>query len=197
MDEEKRHFASEKMTFLYQSISDLQGTIRAIDTKLGIVFVILSLPFSTIGSIYGRFRSISEICTGLRMYFAYATFVAFAVLWFMAFVIALRGLIGIDNPTCHIYGSDATGVFYSAGLFSHRFSDAFFNRASLRSTRCVEAHLSLIPTSEEALLGELAFEQMKLAYIRDIKQLRHRWSFRLTFFWLLLGLGVYLFIRSA
>lgn len=33
---------SEKTSFLYQSITDMQGTIRAIDTKLGIAMVILS-----------------------------------------------------------------------------------------------------------------------------------------------------------
>ncbi len=39
-------------SYLYNSIVDMQSTIRALDTKVGFVFVVLSIPFSNLGKIY-------------------------------------------------------------------------------------------------------------------------------------------------
>ena len=41
-----------KSTFLYAAISDAQGTIRSIDSKIGILLVILIIPLTKLGGIY-------------------------------------------------------------------------------------------------------------------------------------------------
>jgi len=196
MNSDKLNF-SEKTNFLYQSIVDMQGTIRAIDTKLNIAIVILSLPFTTISSIYKRFISISELYPNLSARIvAFSFFIIFGLLWFITFCTTLNGLIGIDNPASHITGcaENLTGVFYCGGIFKFSFLDNLFNRRCICSTQSLENHIKMLPNSENDMLRELAFEQMKLAYIRHMKQSRHFWSYLLMLIWLIVGFCIYLFI---
>lgn len=188
---------SDKIGFLYQSITDMQGTIRAIDTKLGIGMVILSLPFTTISGIYNRFFAIPLKCpTPLSQFAAYVAFAIFGLLWAVAFYSAMKGLVGVDNPACHItgYKKSLSGIFYSAGIYKRNFLDNFLNRKRLCSIRSLVAQASALPNTEEQIVEELVFEQMKLAYIRDMKQIRHLWSFHFMFVWLIIGFCLYLFL---
>ena len=46
----------KKCDFLYQSISDIQQTIRAIDVKIGFMFVVLLLPLPVLKIYTSAFR---------------------------------------------------------------------------------------------------------------------------------------------
>ena len=49
---------------------------------------------------------------------------------------------------------------------------------------------ALTPAQEEDLIAELAFEKMKLAYIRDLKAARYGTSVKLTALWAALSLAI-------
>lgn len=182
------------VTYLYQAISDIQGTIRAIDTKLSILLVILSLPFTNLGKIYNRISVLlkSNPQISIEIVFVAMT-VIFSVTWLIAFVSALRGIISVDNPSKHISGIEQTknGSFYSSGLFNLALIDCFFNRKKVMSRSSFSELLSNLPVKTEQIANELRFEQLKLAYIRDIKLNRQLWAFRFSFFWLFFGFAIY------
>ena len=48
-----------KINFIYQSISDTQSTIRAIDAKIGFLMVIIFIPFVSIKEITTFYKSLS------------------------------------------------------------------------------------------------------------------------------------------
>ncbi len=188
---------NDKANFVYQSISDIQGTIRAIDTKLYVIIVILSIPFSTIGKIVTKLSLIPKFFSPFIMEcFAYVLFCFFGLLWLISFIISFKGIIGIDNPFCHISGDNhhLKGTFYNGGLFERYFIDSLLNRTRVQSSRNINEQINILPNTKEKLIIELASEQIKLSYIRDMKQLRHYWSFRLTFYWLLLGFCLYILL---
>src|SRR5271157_127785 len=175
--------SEEAVSFLYQSVSDIQSTIRAIDTKLGIVLIILTLPFANMGKICDK---IFPYFLATKLSFPYVCAIilvgAFAVIWILAFGAALRGIIGIDYPVKHVKLGSVTssGAFYAGGLFTRRFIDSFINRRKLVSSKSAEDLLAALPKDLTSIGRELLCEQMKVAYIRDLKMTRQNWAFRLT-----------------
>ena len=195
-NQEVKLSSAEKAEYLYQSIADLQGTIRAIDAKIAVLMVILSLPFSIFGKIYSRFFQISVMPSSCAEVSSYLLFGTFAVLWFLSFAAALQGIIGIDNPTEHIDrgGVSIKGSFYNSALFKLSFHCILRNKKEIKSLRTLNEQVSILPKTESDLLNELSFEQMKLSYIRDMKQKRQYWAYRLAAIWLFAGLGIYIVI---
>jgi hypothetical protein len=194
MTEENEKEESERygIEFLYQAIGDTQGTIRAIDAKLAVVLVILSLPFTTIGGIFERCGKLVCWENNWSGVAGLALFTVFGVLWAGGFLAALRGIIGIHNPAKHVDtgGMKPKGCFYNAGLYKPRFVDSILNRKSLSKKTLGEAIRGL-PKKEADVLAELEYEHMKLVYIRDTKQVRQYWAFRIAVLWLVTGLGIY------
>ncbi|MCI5168216.1 MAG: hypothetical protein D3903_19545 [Candidatus Electrothrix sp. GM3_4] len=180
-------------TYLYNSINDIQSTIRALDAKIGFVFVILSLPFSNLGKIYNTCSSLLTSCN--RDVILYAVFFVtfFTMSWILAFISTIRTIISIENPSDHIInGEEQLGTFYCGGLFDVGFVDSLLNRKSVKANKDVRSYTECFPSSDEDIIQELVFEQMKLAYIRDIKSIRQKWAYRFTAMWLSSGLIVYL-----
>jgi hypothetical protein len=100
------------------------------------------------------------------------------VSWFLAYVLILRTILATSNPAGAIpEQSGALGTFYSGNLFRTKIQHVF-QPSRIRATMSVSDHLSRIPNSEEDIGRELAFEQMKLAYIRTKK--KHTLTIRFT-----------------
>lgn len=185
----------ELESYLYASIADIQGTIRALDTKAGFVFVVLSIPFSNLGKFYGTCHSFasSSISNPYIFYPAIVLIAIFLLSWAAAFVSTIRAIVSIDNPSDHIVNSnDLSGSFYCGGLFDLGLIDSLINRESIRAGKDVNKHFDSLPTSPESIIKELSFEQIKLAYIRDIKSIRQKWAYKFTATWLLSGFMIYI-----
>jgi len=183
------------LTYLYQSVADIQNTIRAIDTKLGLLLLILSLPFSNLGKIHEEIETLLSQKTGLGAQALYILLsIGFGLSWIGAFGSAIRAIISIENPSRHISGVEDSdlGTFYLGGLFKVRFIDSFFNRKNLASKMSFTELFDRLPDSPDRIVKEMLYEQAKLAYIRDMKTVRQLWAFRFTFLWLLLGFLIYL-----
>jgi hypothetical protein len=184
--------------YLISSIVDIQGTIRALDSKVGIIFVILSIPFGSIGKIYNTCKILLLSGSKAAPYFNIHLFLIFIflILWILAFICAVRAVISIENPSEHIVNSgDYTGFFYCGGMYQFGLLDSFFNRKNIKAVKDVKKHVDSLPISQQQINEELAFEQMKLAYIRDVKSIRQKWAYRFTILWLLDGCTIYFLSR--
>lgn len=176
-----------RIEFLYQSLSDTQGTIRGLDVKSGFLFVINILPLSNVDKIHE---------TVLKIYESQCMYVLLLPLILMFWVIALYALFksvtAIDDPNNHINGGRSDGYFYLSNEYNTTLIDSFINRKST-SKSSVDTLMKNIPKTDEEILRDLVYEQLKLAYIRDIKIKRTNTSTVSSFCWLLLTCLVWAF----
>lgn len=192
MEESKE--VSVKREFLYQSISDIQGIIRAIDTKFGFLLIILLFPITHIGEISRSIKSLHDkLNTNFCEWLLFIIVILFVFSWIFAFYIAFKGIISIENPISHIRFNEhkASGTFYSGGLFSLKIRDAICNR-KIQASKTFDEHLKDLSQNDDNIFQELAFEQMKLVYIRDMKIHRQTYACFLTLFWLSLGFIIWM-----
>lgn len=176
-------------------VSDIQATIRAVDVKAGALLTALLLPLASLGKIWNHLAAISAsfhdvvgIMFGLL----------FFLLWLCVLFILVKIISPLDNPSCHVENTNScAGVFYSGHLYSGKFSftDYFFNGGSICASKNTSGFLEELPVSDDFLIKELAFEQMKLVYIRDIKLFRLNMALTLAGLWLLVSVVIYLFSK--
>lgn len=179
--------------FLLSSINDIQSTIRALDTKVGFLFVVLFLPYRNCNKIYSVCYSFLFDKNNEIVFLNFAIIVLFLTSWCLSFISLIRAIMSIENPSSHIVNSsDYSGSFYCGGLFPIKFIDSLINRGSITASKDVRRYVESLPSSEDEIVNELAFEQMKLAYIRDMKFIRQRWAYKFTIIWLLSGFTIYI-----
>jgi len=167
-----------RQTFLYQSIADLQGTIRAIDIKIGYLLLIVFTPLFALDKIQPL---LSEM---FRESWVQSSLVgAIIALWILAIFVQFMALVAITNPTNKVPGAGKLGSFFSGDLYRLGVVDAFANR-NTKARRTVKEEVGSLPDTEEKIVEELTFEKMKLAYIRSIKSKRANTAIFLTVSWL-------------
>lgn len=174
----------EHLEFLYASIEDIQGTIRAVDLKLNVLAVILIIPLG------GLKDMLHLIAIKLHIFGdplpSYLFPGAFASVWIAALATVLRGLLGVAAPRVFTLKSDpnksqsGSGVFYMTGLFKLPWRSVWFADKSISSRK----ELPELPDFSQDLIKELRFEQATLAYIRDIKLLRAKVAHILSVMWI-------------
>jgi len=176
------------INYLYNSIEDIQGVIRALDTKLNYLLVILMVPLTKFNSIYKiSFDAYKKALSYYALeYLVVLIFIFFVLSWVFAFALAIRGIIGIDNPANHVYGTKQKGTFYGGYLYKISLNELFLN-STTQSQQNIEEYLLDVPEEIESIKKELVFEQMKLIYIRSIKMARHRYAFIFGIIWVICG----------
>jgi hypothetical protein len=182
----------KKLQFAYSAIADCQSTIRAIDVKLGALLTAAFLPLGVIDKIGAVFSSFKN---SFSNYFPDVAIFIFFILWLLVVVALIRTLAAIDNPKAHISrSSEHSGSFYNGGEFEFRAVDIWFNRKSICSRSQVTQLATRYP-EDSNILNELAFEHLKLIYIRDIKLYRLKYCFYGVLLWGLLGVCIFLITR--
>lgn len=162
--------------FLYSSIQDTVSTLRAIDTKLHIVLGIFLIPLAVVDKLIAavhywctlwNWKVFCGMLQGTTSVVAVVTMVA----WGVGVWISLRGIIALGNPidAVTVDGNTPKGSFYFVGKLKGWF------RPKLKE-HSLEVHMSTLPDGDSATIRELAYEQMKLGFIRDVKMRRHRIS---------------------
>jgi len=186
--QEENKLQDSKKTFLYQSISNNQEIIRGIDAKLIGILVLLVIPIANIGKIsYYIEKLLITHNKWLLVLYVMLTLV-FIVCWAISFIVAVRGISSIDDPSAHIkVPPNVKGNYYMGGLYSLGFLDAFLNRQGIMSKQTLVETVDLLPESESAVILELTFDQMKIAYIRDVKIKRQKIAFLFLHIWLISG----------
>lgn len=187
------------LEFLYASITDMQSAIRVNDTKAAVVMGILALALSNTGKIYLNFSKLYKaIDCGANQWQWWLLITLFFASWLAAFIASIRAIMAIHSPASHIAATKRPpGTFYNGGKYDLGLGDAFFTR-KLTSKVSLEDYTNELPDSIEAIKQELVFEQMKLAYIRDMKAIRLKLAYMFVFVWLACGfIGRILFLYNC
>lgn len=160
--------------FVYASIADTVGTIRAIDGKLHILLGLLVIPvaagFFAPESFLHTLKAFQGAeCPWLVYLGLVATFAAFGA-WAISLLFTLTGISGIRNPAAVVRDAEATSSFFTCG----RLERPGWLPRGYRFDRPFSQHLEQLPTTRDQVLKELAYEQMKLFAIRDLKMKRQK-----------------------
>lgn len=151
-----------KISFIKDSILDIQETIRAIDTKIAALLVILCVPFTMLGNISSHIEHI--IKNGYK--YSIVIIIIFILSWAFSLVSIIRAVSAIDNPSNHIINSSSfKGIYYGKYLFTTSILDVFFNRDVLKASKDVLTHYADFSDNETEIAKELILEQMKLIYV--------------------------------
>lgn len=184
-----------QLGLLEKAIVDAQSTIRAIDAKIGMLMVILVIPLTKLSSIVGHCQHYVSHSQWFLALPERITVGLFCVAWITAFLAALRTFAALDDPSRHVRvcGQSPSGVFYGRGLFASGALRCLFATGG-RSSKDLDQHVKALPGSEAAAVRELAFEHMKLVYIRHVKTRRQQVSTYLGAAWV--GIGGMIWIQS-
>ncbi|WP_419147313.1 hypothetical protein [Pseudoalteromonas 'SMAR'] len=156
----------EKATsYLYQSVTDIQNTIRAFDVKLGFLFMVIFLPLVGLKDLVPLLQVLID--KSLYIVLLSASFVS----WLFALYFLFLGVRPINNPKEYIKGDTPKGTFYAGGLYTFKKIDYFLN-FPIKTNNDMENFIKLLPQSDDDIHKELVFEIHKLAYIRDVKAKR-------------------------
>lgn len=184
----------DRATFLAGSLADMQATIRAVDVKVAALIVCLLAPLQNVHRV---FKHLSHFTEWPIRWPAMIVVVLFLLTWVIAFAALVRAIAAVGNPAAHIKGAQgANGAFFLPGQFAFSRLHAIRNpRALLSRDTLADVHSNLpLDSDVEAVL---VFEQMKLAYIRDLKLFRLDWGLRLSLLWLVLGILIYIGSKFA
>jgi len=183
----------KKTDFIAAAICDTQATIRAVDVKVAALLVGLLAPLANVNRVFGH---LGHFGSQSPRWLFFTITVTFLVAWVLALIALVRAIGAIDNPSRHIINSGScTGAFYAGGLYTLGVIDVFLNREIIKASTDPQTFAARIPSTEAAMESELVFEQMKLAYTRDIKLKRLDWGMRFSFVWLVLGIGIFIFSK--
>lgn len=170
----------DKFEFLHSAIQDTQQNIRAIDFKIGALLAGLIVPFPQIREIF-KYLTINEF------WWQHASAAIIFVMWLITVLILLLALSAIDNPSKHI--SDNTnqkGLYFGGGLFNFKLLNIFW-RTNNFATKSVRDYKNEIEDTSLDISKELAYEHLKLIYIRDLKIFRLRHAIVLIFVLIIVG----------
>lgn len=155
---------SQQISYLYQSVSDIQNTIRAIDVKLGFLFVAIFLPVVAVPKIYLIYNEIKHIA------FYDISSLLLLLLWCSSLYFLFKSLVSIKNPVSGIENIEMSNKcsFYNGDLFKLDKIDLFFN-FPIKSKKTVSIKCEELPQNEDEIISSLMYESFKLSYIRDLK----------------------------
>ena len=171
---------SSSASFAFKSIADIQSTIRAIDTKMGILLAALAIPLKDAVVAIHAWQGTASWLRDFAL-------VAAILCYLGAIALALATLSGIGSAHAHVEGSPEVPTFFAGGLYPLSARDALVRRRRVRSRIDFAEFERAMPRNSTEIRRELAAEIMMLAYIRDLKLLRQRFAFGLTGASLLLG----------
>lgn len=166
--------------FLYQSISDAQQTIRALDIKAGFVFLILLAPLPFAQEIYHH-----ALTDCHRSSFGLVVVICAVTTWLLAIIMQFITISAIIDPQKKIQSpTGVEGSFFAGGLYSFNFVEAICG-SNVLSKNSLDEQIALLPKDHDQIIRELTFERMKLSFILALKSKRSRFSNMFTLIWLI------------
>ncbi|WP_208596395.1 hypothetical protein [Desulfonatronospira thiodismutans] len=183
-----------RFNFLIASIQDMQSTIRAVDTKLTAILVVLVLPV-TQSQVFAKSLSHtwSQAGTGCKVIIA-GLVITFALFWLATFVSSILGLWSSNNPAKMVSGANkVNGSFFLGGIYHFKWWHGFIKNQNIKSKISISECLENLP-DENSIIDELVFEQMKLAYIRDKKISHQKAAYHCLIGGLIFGFFVWLIL---
>ncbi len=169
-----------KFEFLHSAIQDTQQNIRALDFKIGALLAGCIVPFPQI-------REIFKFLTANELWWQQIVATVILAIWLLTVIILLSALSAIDNPSKHISDNiQQKGIYFGAGLFKFKTLNIFW-RTNNFAVKSVQDYKDEIEDTTLDITKELAFEHLKLIYIRDLKIFRLRHAIVLIFILIIVG----------
>ena len=169
-----------KFEFLHSAIQDTQQNIRALDFKIGALLAGCIVPFPQI-------REIFKFLTANELWWQQIVATVILAIWLLTVIILLSALSAIDNPTRHISDNiQQRGIYFGAGRFKFKILNIFC-RTNNFAVKSVQDYKDEIEDTTLDITKELAFEHLKLIYIRDLKIFRLRHAIVLIFILIIVG----------
>jgi len=170
---------SPDASFLYAAIEDLQGTVRALDIKAEVLLVAMTVPLYDASGIAATLsKLLREGLVGFRILTAIIV-LWIALAWIAAFIATFRVLVASHNPSDAIPDhAPAKGSFFAGHLFKFTRKDLIRDRL-VTCSHTLRQHLDELPTGDEQVKAELAFEHLKLAFICSRKIAMFNFAVRL------------------
>lgn len=175
-----------KIEFLYQSINDIQATIRAIDAKIGFLVVVAFIPFAVMKDIIGPVHELWKEGLALDVFIS-----MIALSWIVSTAHLFLALMLVSNPESEVNNGGASGLFYGA-CFLRLTRIGFWQKVNLNST--VDDVVEQLPVADE-IIRELVYEKLKLTYIRENKFQKCKQCFCFMCIWLALSLMLYAYCQ--
>lgn len=165
------------ISFLIEALRDTQSTIRAVDTKVGVLLAALAIPLPYAKVAFVALQRIG----GPAHVVAFILGTLAAVAYVAAALTGVRALVGIGDASAHVTNEHRPdAVFYAAGLYNLTLADALFTRRGVSSRRSLEQYAASVPRAAEDVVEHLSFEMMTVAYVRDVKLFRQKIAFDLA-----------------
>jgi hypothetical protein len=166
--------------FLTSAIMDIQGIIRAVDTKLQVFIGFLLLPILIVGKVLTYFDHLVTMSSWPGgTFWAYALIAFFVASWLVALLIFFAGLNSIGNPVNHTRNdTKAKGCFYLGYLFSPKYYHSIVS-CNLMAKKKSSAVIAELPANGDLVIHELVFEHIKVVFIRDLKIFRQKVALKL------------------
>lgn len=170
----------DKFEFLHSAIQDTQQNIRALDFKIGALLAGSIVPFPQI-------REIFKFLVANEFWWQHAIAAIIFVIWLAIVLILLLALSAIDNPAKHIKdNTNQKGLYFGSELFKFKLLNIFLRTKNF-SKKSVQDYKNEIDDSSLDISQELAYEHLKLIYIRDLKIYRLRHAIVFIFVLIIVG----------
>jgi hypothetical protein len=173
----------ERKSFLLEAIKDGQATIRALDFKANALLVVLALLLTNANKVAAAagFLSRRHDCLG---YAAIGLAIIAVITGVFAVWFAVLTLAAQFDPRSAVDPGEHKdkpylGSFFAGGYYAFLDFPFIFGRFERRSSASLETHLTRLPVTSEDVVIALAYEQLKLAFIRDSKAKAIRISYAL------------------
>lgn len=187
----------DKLSFMHESINDMQSTIRAIDVKAGFFLVFLCLPLS----------QMDKITTGLKELLTNHQFwifliVASFILWLLALMLVVISVFPLNNPKLSVNFDGQTkhpqGFYFGGYLFPTLGHLAALNpnHVPIAISKFTDEKRIINSLDNDKIAEELLFERMKLICIRDLKIKRLQKSLFVTIGWMILSFITWIAVIS-
>lgn len=160
--------------FLMSSIKDMQDTIRAIDFKANALLVTLAVLLGAFDKVVQFSRALLGVTQGALHNISAVSIILMAVGLLFSFWLALLTLCGNYNAPNHVevVEAKANNAFFIGGNYDFNLRGLFWHghphHKSKEKPRVAKQEACL-PNSVRAETTVLVYEQLKLAYIRDLK----------------------------
>jgi hypothetical protein len=183
----------KKIEYLYASIADIGSTIRAIDTKVSYLLIILFIPLTKLHAIYSTLKPLIDNKSHLLGNISGILIFIFVLSWVIAFWCAMKTIIAIDDPKQHIDGEKPESQFFPAYLFQHEFWHIIGLSKGTSKTQ-FNKHYEKIPDQATEIAKQLTLEQMKTMYIASLKIKRSACAYYCAIVWVSIG-GILWFLN--
>ena len=165
---------------LYNSIEDLEGTIRAVDSKISYLLVVLFLPVTQFSLVRSGIRSIFARSLATEIVSLSLAALA-AMLWAASAYFSARALMPADAPDVLGDEHETMSCFYPRHLFN--LSARVVVLGGGKCERALSDHVDSLPEEEDQLVRALSCEQIKLMYIASLKSMRSRLAYLTLIAW--------------